>query len=250
LPDGPFNVKTAVETPRRAKTVEPSGDEQVDLGSLIAPAAAVESPVVIAAERRRVVEMTEVVEPLSVVAARAETKQAMTSRRRPLRWAVLGLLAVVGVVVAIILWPSSSLDHAAAAPAKPEAPAPVDKEPAKAPEKSALEMTARDYDNARAAAPERADAAVEEPAVAQAPDAAVEKPAEVADTPADKPAEVADKPTAVAEKPTKPAVRPASKPTKRSTAKPAAKRTATPAKKPTKKSTKPKWNPDDLFLGD
>jgi serine/threonine protein kinase len=247
LPDGPFNVSTSVETPRRATTVQPSGDEILDLGALTASAAA-EPPMVIAAERKRAVEMTEVVEPLSVVAARAETKQAYSAKRSTLRWVVLGIVAVVGAVLAIILWPSSEIDHAAAAPAKAEAPPPLENEPAKPAEKSGLDMTARDYDNARAKANDSADAAVEQPAVAETPDAAS------AETPAQKPAEVAekpaDKPTEVAEKPTKQAVRPASKPTKRTTTKPVAKRTTAPAKKPTKKPAKPKWNPDDLFLGE
>jgi serine/threonine-protein kinase len=258
-PDRSFNVATAVDSPMRAKTdldrdtdvttappaeastsdVLPLPKQKTDVSAPPPP------PAGITATRPSKNDMTQVVEPLSVITARAATVQP--AKRRTMLWVALGGIAIAGVITAIALWPSSELAPASAAPAPVTASrAPVEPPPA-VPARSAMEMTARDYEAAR----ENADAAVAEPLAVATPDAAA--PAVVAQ---EDEIAIDEKPVVEpphVEKPhTQPAVRPAIKPTKRTT-KPAVKRTATkPAatKKAAPKKTKPKWNPDDLFIGE
>jgi hypothetical protein len=258
-PDRSFNVPTAVDSPMRAKTeVDPDTDvadsPQAEVAAAeVAPlpkqktnvAAPPPPPPGVEPTRPSKNDLTQVVEPLSVIAARAQTVEPQ--KRRMLLWVILGGAAIAGVIVAIALWPSSELAPASAAPAPPTVARATPEDPPVAPPKSAMEMTARDYEAAHLAA----DAAVAEPVAVAPPDAApavaVQDDIVVDEKPVEDPAPPAET------KASKPAVRPATKPTKRTT-KPAAKRTATkPAattKKPATKKTKPKWNPDDLFIGE
>jgi serine/threonine protein kinase len=195
----------------------------------------------------RMNDMTAIVSPLPVVSARAATEHAERSPK--LVWIGGGLAALVAIIGVIAMWPGAEVTPApsVAPPAVREA------EPTPA-RKSALEMTAREYEEARRAAEaEPAPQVVPEPE--RAPEPAPAEPERVADAP--QPAVLAEpvkpekpaQPVASNRKPvpSTPAVRPAPKAPKRTT-KPAPKRT--PAKQPAKPTTKPKWNPDDLFLGD
>jgi serine/threonine-protein kinase len=257
-PDRSFNVATAVDSPMRAKT-------EVDPDTDLTDAAAVEAeplpkqktnvaappppPPGIESTRPSKNDLTEVVAPLSVIAARPQT--VLPPRRRTMLWLGVAGVAIAGVIAAIVLWPSPDLTtRASAGPASSTAapaPTPTPEQPPAPPERSAMEMTARDYEAAHASA----DAAVADPVAAETADAAVAE--SVADDEIvidEKPAEAV--PAPIESKPAKPAVRPATTPTKRTT-KPIAKRTTTKkaaTKKAAAKKTKPKWNPDDLFLGE
>jgi eukaryotic-like serine/threonine-protein kinase len=253
-PDRSFNVPTAVDSPRRAKT-EVDADTDVSAAPPAEPlplpkqktnvAAPPPPPPGIEPTRPSKNDMTQVVEPLSVIAARAQT--VLPEKRRAVIWLALAALAAAGIVAAIALWPSSELAPSTASTTAPTPAAAAEVEVAP-PAKSAMEMTARDYEAARA----EIDAGVAEVVPVEPLDAAVTVEAPVADEEI-----VLDEkqaaPEPVETKPVKQAVRPAIKPTKRTT-KPAAKRTAKPAttKKPAAKKTKtkPKWNPDDLFIGE
>jgi eukaryotic-like serine/threonine-protein kinase len=243
-PDRSFNVPTAVDSPRRAKTdIDP--DTDVTAAPPVEPpplpkqktnvAAPPPPPPGIESTRPSKNDMTAIVEPLSVIAARAQTVQPV--KRRVGLWLTLGGLAIGGIIAAIALWPSSELTPSSAAPPAKATP-PVADTPAAPPARSAMDMTARDYEAARQAI----DAGVAEAVAVEPPDAAVAVEP-VADP-------VADEEIVVDAQPVKQAVRPATKPTKR-TVKPTAKRTTTKAtKKPAPKKPKPKWNPDDLFIGE
>jgi len=217
----------------------------------------VESSKPAVARDAQLTDATAIVEPLAVVVARAQTTAHKASNKKLLYigGAVATLLVII---VAIVMWPSSNkLDSSAAPVAKAEPPP----EPAKAepPQKSAMEMTARDYAEARAdagAAADESDAALvaEAPADAAAvdetPDAAVVAAADP-DPKAESDAE--DLAIPVADAPVETPV--AAKTAKRTTVKKTpVKRTApvkkTTTKKTVTKKTKPKWNPDDLFLGE
>lgn len=209
----------------------------------------------IEAVRKRGAEMTAIVEPLSVVAARAETQHTGSSRRLVLLGggAIVLLALIIG---AIALWPSSALDATptaapSAAPASPAAPPRAPSENAtreeSPPARPAMEMTARDYDEAQAI-----DASVAEPIAEAASDAAVIETEPVA-KPEPEPEIVVETAPSTKRAESKPAVRPAAKTPKRTATKPTSKRTkrTTTKKKPAaKKAAKPTWNPDDLFLGE
>ncbi len=250
LPDRSFNVATAVDSPRAKTNVEAmSGLGEEPPAELPIPkqktnvAAPPPPPGGLHDGEKPRGDMTAIVEPLSVIQARASTVLPRATRS-PLFWGAIVLAVAAAVVAAIVLWPASDLAPSSVSAAPAPAPPPV-AEPAEAtPAKSGLEMTARDLEAAHGI-----DAGVEPDAQtldAAAP--AAEEPEVVAEpTPAEEPGEPEQ--AAVAEsKPPKPAVRPAPKPAKRTT-KPAAKRT-TPAKKKAAKKQKPKWNPDDLVLGE
>jgi serine/threonine protein kinase len=200
-------------------------------------------------------DMTAIVEPLSVIAARAQTVKPQAPRRT-LWWVVAAAVTLAAITAVIVLWPSADVaSPVAAAPAAPVHAEP-EPDPVVVEEPKGLGATARDYEAAQVAADAgvveidaRAAAAPVEPAkLAEPPEPA--GPEVVADEP---PVLVKDKPDPAravsGSKPAKPAVRPAAKQTKR-TPKPTAKRTPPPPKKPAAKKQKPKWNPDDLFLGE
>jgi serine/threonine-protein kinase len=241
-PDRSFNVATAVDSPLRATTeVDPDTDLTDAPAAEAAPipkqktnVAAPPPPPSIESTRPSKNDLTQVVEPLSEIAARAQT--VLPERRRTMLWLGLGAVAVAGVIAVIALWPSPELTTpASAAPAATMTPPAAPEAPPAVPERSAMEMTARDYEAAHASV----DAAVAEPLAVDDEIVIDEVPVEAAPAP-------------VESKPAKPAVRPATRPTKR-TIKPTTKRTtkrAATKKATTKKKSKPKWNPDDLFLGE
>jgi serine/threonine protein kinase len=256
-PDRSFNVATAVDSPHAMSNTEVTSDLSEEAAAVgLQPkqktnvAAPPPPPGGLHTGEKPRGDMTAIVEPLSVIQARAITVLPRGGRT-PLFWGAIGLAAVAALVAAIALWPSAKLGStpvsAAPSPSSKHEPEPAEEpasEPTAVPAKSGLEMTARDYEQARGV-----DAGVEidaQPLDAAAP--AAEEPEVVAEPEAEPEPEPAKQ---AAVKATKPAVRPASKPTKRTT-KPASKRTTpttTPAKKPPAKKQKPKWNPDDLFLG-
>jgi serine/threonine protein kinase len=111
------------------------------------------------AETPRVVKMTDataIVEPLANLTSRAATEATEVSRKK--LYIGAGLTALLGLFLAIVFWPTSDPVANSAAPV---AEAPTEEE--KPPEKSALDMTARDYEEARAASgsakPEQAEPA-------------------------------------------------------------------------------------------
>ncbi len=182
-------------------------------------------------------DLTAIVEPLSVIAARAQTAAGGGHRGKTL--ALVMLLGVAVVAAAVALWPSDDLGPRPAALAENSASVAAN-EPEVAPPATPATPAIDDM----VTAPADAGVAAEEPARVPLPDEAVnpEPPHEPA---IDKVAVAEELPPAKAVA----AVRPARKVTKRVIVKPKPKRAA--PKKPTStKQTKPKWNPDDLFLGE
>jgi hypothetical protein len=204
--------------------------------------------------RSVITDATAIVEPLAVVVARAQT--VTQSRSRKMQYIGGGAAVVAAIILAIVLWPPS--DHttgSSAAPAARPEPETTPEPEVETPQKSALDMTARDYEAARSdagvaaeVAPEVDDAAVAEAIAEVTADAAVADDAAAAE-----PAVVAVEPVVEPDAPAvKPAATAAKTPKRTTTKKTAAKRTKTQkaTKKAAKKTAKPKWNPDDLFIGE
>ena len=216
-------------------------------------------------------DMTELVMPLSVY---AQTRVPARHRRKigwqPIALAVGALVVLGGVATAVVMWPSDDAKSAAAPdqtaqvmPVKEEMEATQEKEaeeetkqePAAPPQKSAMQMTQADYERERAAAAaEDAGVAAKQPApepIAKKepePIAKQPEPEPIAKQPEPEPIAKKPEPEPIAKKPV--AKRTTTKaPTKR-TVKAQAKVAPAPTKKPPAKkaATKPKWNPDDLFL--
>lgn len=196
---------------------------------------------------------TAIVEPLAVVVARAQTSSYKGASKK-LLYIGGGAAVLLFIIVAIVMWPSSNKLDTSAAPtttAEPPPEPPAKEEP---PAKSAMEMTARDYEEARhdggvAVAEAVDDAAVE--ATPDASDVAAAEPEPKAESDTDDlEIPVDDQPVMETKVPVaaKTAKRPPAKKTPAKRTAPV-KKTAT-KKTATKKTTKPKWNPDDLFLGE
>lgn len=248
-------IALVVNTPPPARASAPALPTPAEPEQL-----SVESGKPAVARDAQLTDATAIVEPLAVVVARAQTSSHKGGSKK-LLYIGGGVAALLVLIVAIVMWPSSTKLDTTAAPVATAEPPPVPPAPPakdEAPAKSAMEMTARDYERARDDGGVEADAAAvvadvaADAAVAETPNAvaaAEPEPKAESDT-EDLAIPVDDQPVIDTKAPV------AAKTAKRTTAKKTpAKRTA-PVKKAatkktaTKKTTKPKWNPDDLFLGE
>jgi serine/threonine-protein kinase len=110
--------------------------------------------------RSVITDATAIVEPLAVVVARAQT--VTQSRSRKMQYIGGGAAVVAAIILAIVLWPPS--DHttgSSAAPAVRPEPEATPEPEVETPQKSALDMTARDYEAARSDAGVAAEVAPE-----------------------------------------------------------------------------------------
>jgi len=223
---------------RRAKTdVDPEPPTDLMVRTSLShppppiPASTSESPAVVVERPRR--DPTQIVSPLPTTYPVVEREHKSST----LRWVVVIVaLFVGGGAAAFLWWPQTDLAAPTAAPVVEE-----DDDKAKEPEpevqRSAMDMTMRDYESAKtspdAAAAKGEDVKPEEPVAKPAPQTVATTTAEK--LPPKKP--VAQKITAKAT--------PAPK---RAPAKPAPAKRASPAPAAKKPAAKKKWNPDDLFL--